>query len=43
MSVIDPEVCPSCKGAGVFSIGDCEDGVDEACKECEGKGVIDDE
>jgi len=33
--------CPSCGGAGVFDIGDCEDGVWEHCPECDGRGEID--
>ena len=36
-------LCPSCKGAGSYSIGDCEDGVDEMCPECEGAGEMFDE
>lgn len=33
--------CPTCDGMGSFTIGDCEDGVDETCPECDGKGVVD--
>lgn len=33
--------CPSCKGMGVWEIGDCEDnGVWENCIECDGEGQI---
>jgi hypothetical protein len=30
--------CGSCKGAGGWSIGDCEEGCWECCPECEGVG-----
>ena len=36
----DYYTCPSCKGAGAYSVGDCEDGVWENCVECEGYGEI---
>ena len=36
----DHYTCPSCKGTGVYSVGDCEDGVWENCEECEGYGEI---
>lgn len=32
--------CPSCNGAGVYDVGDCEDGVWNACEECSGFGTI---
>ena len=32
--------CMSCKGAGGYSIGDCEDGVWESCEECAGRGEV---
>lgn len=35
-------VCPSCHGAGGYSIGDCEDGVWENCPECDGSGEVED-
>lgn len=34
--------CPACEGLGSFTIGDCEDGVEETCPECDGKGEIPD-
>lgn len=34
--------CDSCQGVGYYSIGDCEDGVDETCEECGGEGVLED-
>lgn len=39
----DPEenLCPSCDGAGEYPIGNCEDGVWETCRECNGTGTID--
>jgi len=33
--------CPSCKGMGWYDVGDCEDGVIENCKECDGYGEVD--
>jgi DnaJ-class molecular chaperone len=36
----DSEVCPSCKGAGGWDEGDCEDGIWEMCPECDGLGEI---
>jgi DnaJ-class molecular chaperone len=33
--------CPTCNGMGSFTIGDVEDGVDELCPECDGKGTVD--
>lgn len=33
--------CPTCNGMGSFTIGDVEDGVDETCPECEGRGTVD--
>ncbi len=35
-------LCPSCEGAGEYSIGDCEDGVTDTCAECEGLGQVPD-
>jgi len=32
--------CPSCEGLGCIDIGDCEDGVQDVCLECEGKGEV---
>lgn len=34
------EMCQSCQGSGVYTIGDCEDGVDEECPECAGSGEV---
>lgn len=34
--------CPSCRGAGGYDVGDCEDGVWENCPECGGWGNVDD-
>jgi DnaJ-class molecular chaperone len=34
------KICPSCEGAGTYSVGDVEDGVDEECPECNGAGEI---
>lgn len=37
--IADPVVmCPSCQGAGVFDIGDSEDGIWETCPDCNGTG-----
>jgi hypothetical protein len=36
-------LCPSCCGAGVFDVGDCEDGVWDNCPNCDGLGEIEDE
>lgn len=33
--------CESCKGAGQYDVGDCEDGVVEVCPECDGTGGYD--
>jgi DnaJ-class molecular chaperone len=35
--------CPSCKGLGEFTIGDCEDGVYDICPDCEGTGIVENE
>jgi DnaJ-class molecular chaperone len=32
------EPCPSCLGAGIYSVGYCEDGYWEICPECDGLG-----
>lgn len=34
------DTCPSCNGSGEYSIGDCEDGVNEMCPDCNGSGCI---
>lgn len=31
-------MCFTCKGAGEWPIGDCEDGLWETCSDCEGRG-----
>ncbi len=38
---MDKISCLSCKGAGGWDIGDCEDGIWENCPECDGYGTID--
>ena len=30
--------CPACAGLGVIDIGDCEDGIQDECPRCEGRG-----
>lgn len=37
------DVCYSCRGAGGYNIGDCEEGVWQTCLECNGYGEINDE
>jgi DnaJ-class molecular chaperone len=34
------EVCTSCAGSGSYDIGDCEDGIQEDCPECDGSGEV---
>lgn len=34
------ETCESCAGTGAIDVGDCEEGIWEACPECEGQGII---
>ena len=36
----DKIICPSCKGDGIHSLGDCEDGITVVCQECDGYGNI---
>ncbi len=36
----DMQECPSCNGSGSFTVGDCEDGVEDECPECQGSGQI---
>lgn len=37
---VEMTICPSCEGTGYYDIGDCEDGVTEACPECDGLGEV---
>ena len=36
----DMTLCPRCGGMGWLDIGDCEDGIIEECKECDGYGTF---
>lgn len=33
-------ICEACNGCGSFTIGDCEDGVEEDCDVCCGTGIL---
>lgn len=40
--MMDYITCPSCQGLGYYDVGDVEDGIEEACEECDGNGILED-
>lgn len=40
LDVIEMVACQSCGGVGLIDVGDCEDGVEEMCPECNGEGLV---